>query len=195
MFWQGPGPTTDRNGLERIANVVTSLPYAFVGIHAMQKRRSALGKLWGASLVSVSAGAAAFHASSGPLRPICRKLDYWLIAASSTILARALFPEAPLSTTLLSLAVIPFQPFHVSSANVAALEVEFWRVRGKCPAMRRDQERHLTAAIVGAGCFFLEDAMPHVPLVHAGWHCLSAYATASCNTLLAAAEKDQKECV
>jgi hypothetical protein len=153
-----------------------------------RNRKTPEGRAWGASLVAVSAGAAAFHASSGAVRPAARKLDYWLISCSTTWLCRALFPEAPATMTLLSLAATPFQPFSVSSANIAAMEVEFGRRAAADPALRRAQGRHLAAAVLGSTCFFLEDVAPDVPLLHAGWHLLSTYATASCNTLLADAE-------
>lgn len=191
---QGPGPTTDRNFKERIANVITSLPYGLVGVHALRKRQTVAGKVWGASLIGVSAGAAAFHLSDGPrYRPICRKIDYWMIAISSTALMRAVFPETPASTALLSLLAVPFQPFHVSSANIAALEVEYIRSRTKREDLRPIQKAHLTAAVLGAGCFFLEDNLPQVPLLHAAWHCLSAYATASTNHLLALKEFSEND--
>lgn len=188
----GPG-VSDHNVLERCINVITSLPYAAVGLHAMTNRKTAEGKLWGASLVGVSAGAVAFHASSGEARNFTRKLDYWLIAVSSCLLSCAVFPEKPLQFTLLGLALTPFQPFSVSATNIAAMEVEFLRrarAAGGDSQLSKTQRRHLASSTIGAACFWIEDHNPHIPAIHAIWHILSTYSTASTNCLLASIEKE-----
>lgn len=187
---QGPG-VCDHNALERTVNIITSLPYAFVGLHALKHRKSTEGKLWGASLVGVTGGAVAFHASYGKARNLCRKIDYWCIAISSTMLFRAVFPEAPAYYSLMSLMSTPFQPFHVSTANVAAMEIEFMRRAGKDSSLKRTHHKHLAASVVGTSCFFIEDISPTLPMVHAAWHGMSTYATATCNHLIAAVENDR----
>jgi hypothetical protein len=48
--------------------------------------------------------------------------------------------------------------------------------------------------MAGMAVFAIEDAsVPHVPLVHASWHCLSAFSTSLVNTLLADAEQRHPE--
>ena len=60
---------------------------------------------------------------SGDARPIGRKIDYWAIALSSVALMRSLYPNSRGRATAVSLAVTPFNPLAVSSANALAMEV------------------------------------------------------------------------
>lgn len=60
---------------------------------------------------------------SGDARPLGRKIDYWAIALSSISLMRSLYPQSRGSTTAVALAVTPFNPLAVSSANALAMEV------------------------------------------------------------------------
>jgi len=189
---KGPGENTDDSTAERVANVLTSLPYAAAGFYALRKRRNTEGKLWGASLVGVACGATAFHLSRGEtMRPVCRKADYWMITASTIALLRAINPQMPNIVSAATLMMVPFQPFKISAANIAAMEFEFGRRASRKPALRRAFYKHIASAAVGTACFFLEDStVVDIPLVHAAWHCLSAYATATTNVLLQDVEKD-----
>ncbi len=72
----GPGGC-DHNAFERCANCATSAPYVLVGVHAIKNRKTQAGKAWGASMCAVGMASTAFHASSGSLRPACRRMDYW----------------------------------------------------------------------------------------------------------------------
>lgn len=189
--------TGDDTRFERLLNVFTSIPYGLCGIHALRKRQTLEGKVWGASLMAVGVFAALFHASKDSIFPsrarsICRKLDYWMISASTVALVRAQSPVTPPPVLLTTLAMIPFEPFKISATNILAMEVEFARraysddtCYKKRDILKRSFHRQLAAAAVGTLFFFAEDAGDtNIPLVHAGWHCLSAYATAECNTLL-----------
>lgn len=187
----GPGENTDDSPVERITNVLTSLPYAAAGFYALRKRQTREGKLWGASLVGVACGATAFHLSKGEhSRPLCRKADYWMITASTIALLRAINPQMPNIVSAATLMMVPFQPFKISAANIAAMEFEFGRRASQKPELRRTFYKHVASAAVGTACFFLEDSQIDIPLVHAAWHCLSAYATATTNVLLQDVEKD-----
>jgi predicted membrane channel-forming protein YqfA (hemolysin III family) len=44
---------------------------------ACRERRTAAGKLWGASMLGVCGASITFHVSSGKWRDLGRKLDYW----------------------------------------------------------------------------------------------------------------------
>jgi hypothetical protein len=194
--------TGDDTALDRAFNVATSIPYGLCGIYALKHRRSMEGKLWGASLVAVSAGASLFHASKAPFfhrkaRAVCRKLDYWLITASTVGLLNAVNPKSmPKPVVAATLGMTMFEPFKISAANILAMEVEYARRAFTVPGndtLRASFKRQLAAAAIGTACFFAEDAPlltgdhsmeKTVPLVHAAWHCLSAYATAECNALL-----------
>lgn len=194
--------TGDDTALDRAFNVATSVPYGLCGLYAMKNRRSAEGRLWGASLVAVSVGASMFHASKAPrfpkmARALCRKLDYWLITASTVGLLNAVNPKSmPKSVMAATLGMTMFEPFKISAANIVAMEMEYGRraYGGKGnDQLKASFKRQLAAAALGTACFFAEDApiftgdhtmQKTLPIVHAAWHCLSAYATAECNALL-----------
>lgn len=60
--------------------------------------------------------------------------------------------------------------------------------------LRGAQKLHSAACVAGMAVFALEDAsVPHVPLVHASWHCLSALSTSLVNTVLADVEQQYPE--
>jgi hypothetical protein len=86
-------------------------------------------------------------------------------------------------------ALTPFKPFIVSFANTMAMELKFLHTSFQNPALRPAQRLHSAAALLGLGAFFLEDAMPKLPLCHATWHCLSALGCATTNAILADAEQ------
>ena len=200
--------TGDDTALDRAFNVATSVSYGLCGLYAMKHRRSREGKLWGASLVAVSVGASLFHASKAPwfhrkARAVCRKLDYWMITSSTVCLLNAVNPGTmPKSVMAATLGMTMFEPFKISAANILAMEVEYGRRAFRTTGnerLRASFRRQLAAAAVGKACFFAEDAPVFtgdhsmektLPLVHAAWHCLSAYATAECNALLDDVERE-----
>lgn len=65
----------------------------------------------------------AFHSSSGGFRNIARKIDYWSIAISTACMNSAVFPNVHPIFWIAQLAVIPFRPFCLSSANTSIMEV------------------------------------------------------------------------
>lgn len=205
--------TGDDTALDRAFNVATSVPYGLCGLYAMKHRRSREGKLWGASLVAVSVGASLFHASKARFfhrkaRAICRKLDYWLITSSTVCLLNAVNPKAiPKSVMAATVGMAMFEPFKISAANILAMEVEYARRaysgNSANENLKASFKRQVTAAAIGTACFFAEDAPiftgdqtmeKTLPLVHAAWHCLSAYATAECNALLQDVEQSMAKC-
>ncbi|KAK9806731.1 hypothetical protein WJX72_000866 [[Myrmecia] bisecta] len=156
---KGPGGN-DRTMRERSINVLTSLPFMFVGHQTMRDRQTSEGRRFGATLVTVGVAASAYHAASGRLRTHLRKLDYWTIALSSTSMVKALFPQgskALQASSLASLALTPFLPFVVSTVNTGIMEVEFARRALSHKCIRPAYRRHAVTA--GAG-FICADGRP-----------------------------------
>ena len=81
---------------------------------------------FGRALNVVGAVASLYHASSGRLRPLLRKADYYAIAVASAMMRGAAFgggSRPPLAVTLAMLAVLPFKPTLVTAGNLIAVEV------------------------------------------------------------------------
>jgi hypothetical protein len=174
---------------QRCLNVATSLPFVAVGARMVGAHRSAEGKLYGASIAAVGVSASLYHASSGAARPLARKLDYWTIAASSAALLRALWPDSggARAAARAGLAAVPFRPFLVSTANSAAMQVEFVRQAAAHPEVRPAARRHLACALGGLAVFAVEDALIDHPLgqyAHAAWHLLALAGTATTSDLV-----------
>lgn len=189
---KGPG-CCDHNNFERVANVLTSIPYVMVGVHTYRTRTTEAGKLWGASIAGVGLASATFHASHGRWRSIGRKLDYWTIAGSSNLLARAVFPQIPTVATATGLAVTPVRPFAVSFANTLGMELRFLQRALEEPKLRTAQRLHSACAVAGMTFFTLEDYYPRVPLMHSTWHCFSAVCCLTTNAILKDAEERQRQ--
>jgi len=186
---QGPGVCCDKNGLERVLNVITSLPFMAVGLATMRRRRTPEGKIYGASIVGVGMASMTFHAAKGRFRSFSRKLDYWTIAVSSALMSRALFPNLSPLVWGLSLGLTPFQPFATSSANTVAMEYEFLRRASQNPSLKPVQQLHAVTSAGGMGLFCLGDTRPDVPCTHCLWHCAAALSCATTNGLLADVEE------
>lgn len=86
------------------------------------------------------------------------------------------------------------RPFLVSAGNAMAMEGKFLQRSFQNPDLRGAQKLHSAACLAGMTVFAVEDAsVPHVPLVHAVWHCLSALGTSLVNHVLADAEEQFPE--
>lgn len=188
---QGPG-VCDCNGLERVLNVLTSLPFVAVGLATMRRRRTHPGKVYGASLIGVGMASMTFHSATGGFRTFARKLDYWTIAVSSALMSRAMFPKLSPLVWGLSLGLTPFQPFATASVNTMAMEVEFLRRSNESLKLKPVQLMHAASSAGGMGLFYMQEGMPHVPCTHSLWHCAAAVSCATTNGLLA--EIEEKEC-
>ncbi|GMH36477.1 hypothetical protein BSKO_04345 [Bryopsis sp. KO-2023] len=187
---KGPG-SSDHNARERIANVLTSIPFVLVGCHTVKKRRTANGKLYGASLMGVGAASMTFHASSGEWRCFARKMDYWAIAVSTACMNTAVFPGVHPLVWGLGVLFIPFKPFAVSSINTSAMEAEYLRRAHKNPELRPAQLLHSSTCGLGLGCFCCEEKAPQTPLLHSVWHLTACLSCATTNGLLADVENSQ----
>jgi hypothetical protein len=86
--------------------------------------------------------------------------------------------------------ILHCRPFLVSAGNAMAMESKFLQRSFANPDLRGAQKLHSAACLAGMAVFAVEDAsVPHVPLVHATWHCLSALGTGLVNHVLADAEE------
>jgi hypothetical protein len=179
----------DHNPLERCANCMTSVPYSLIGLHTIRNRKSLYGKAWGYSLVGVGAASALFHSSSGPIRPTCRKIDFWTISGASNLMLRAIYPNVPPALTALGFVATPFRPFLVSFINTSLMEAKYIDRARKNPKLRKSWGIHAVSTLIGLSCFALEDLRPDIPLMHASWHCLSSVVVATINNLAADEEE------
>ena len=129
------------------------------------------GRVYGCSLVGVGIASLAFHASSGPARPVCRQLDYYAIALSTSAFLRAAAPRgvpgAPL--TALALAGTPVSPLGVAALNGLVTEAALTARAARYPQLRRMQLYHSLAGFV-SGAAWLADDVLDLPLAHAVWH-------------------------
>eukprot|EP00884_Botryococcus_braunii_P011235 jgi/Botrbrau1/20111/Bobra.0173s0014.1 len=190
---KGPG-NNDRCCVERIANVLTSLPFIFVGLHARRQLETPEGRAFGFALIATGVAATAYHSASGKLRGALRKLDHWTISATAATMARAVFAApAPLHHTLgmASVGMAPFQPFTVSAINFGLSEAEFAKealFSREVPAggLRGAYLRHVAAGGLGVACYLAEDAAIERGLhfVHPIWHCLACYSVAGAGKLI-----------
>jgi len=173
---------------DQVLNVVTSLPYIGVGVWSARKRRFESGRLWGASVAGVGVASCIFHSTHGSWRTAGRRLDMWCIAACTSFLSRAVFPDrVPTLLTAASLALTPFYPKQIMGANTLAMEVAYLRRAREDPSMRRPQLAHSLCAVAGLAAFAAEDLRP-LPFIHSLWHAFSVAATFSTNYLLADVE-------
>jgi len=207
----GPG-CNDLTPLERTINVATSLPFLAVGLRLLRTRRAPASRRFGRSFVAVGAIAGAYHACprGGPVRDALRKLDYYSIAWSSSILREAVFGGRKLPSWLALAACVatPLKPTLVTGANLAAIEVRYaqaaWSQGGH---VRASWARHVGVAAAGLACFLVEDeaaalgaaagaagktgraaAVPFNAF-HGVWHLLSAAALGLVNVLLGHVEE------
>lgn len=82
--------------------------------------------------------------------------------------------------------------FLVPNTHTVMVWLHLLSCSGCClPAdLRGAQKLHSAACLAGMAIFAVEDAsVPHVPLVHATWHCLSALSTSLVNNVLADVEQ------
>ncbi|KAK9828505.1 hypothetical protein WJX72_000442 [[Myrmecia] bisecta] len=187
---QGPGKC-DHSRFERVVNVVTSLPFVAIGYDTMKKMTTSEGKMYGASIMGVGAGAVVYHTSPNKYRNLGRKIDYWCIGLSSTALMRAVLPSTPPVATAAAIFMTPFQPFVVASANALAVEAHYLKRAKQRGDLKRAHQLHITTGVLGMFCFVLEEVYPKIPLVHTAWHGLSAFGMAGMNHLVADTEANR----
>jgi len=177
IILSGPG-SNDRNRLERVLNILTCVPFFIVGWHF---RRTAHIKGFGRAIMAVGVVASLYHSSSGRLRLIFRKADYWSIASSAMLLRAEVIGGLPTTATVVMAALIPVKPTLVTALNFLAVEVQcanmvtlsLWAGEG----LHYHWLLHVVTALSAAASFGLEDIFSGTmmePIAHGMWHCLAA---------------------
>lgn len=176
---QGDCPNDDSMG-QRVLNVVTSLPFLAVGMMMKRRLSSKEGKAYGNSMLMVGAAATLYHASSGSLRTLARKFDYYAIAHASGKMARAIWPQSKTIRHIerVSWLATPFKPFFVSTGYALAMQAEFLRLGTQDDSLKPHLFGHGITAAAGIFAFSMEEVLDeHIGFkhMHSLWHCLSAY--------------------
>ncbi|KAI8477064.1 MAG: hypothetical protein J3K34DRAFT_516031 [Monoraphidium minutum] len=173
---QGPGQN-DATAGERVVNILTSIPFVIIGMHSLRCADESRRR-FGAAFITTGAVAGLYHASSGAARLIMRKLDYWSIAVTSSVLRGAAGVRVPLLVNALAAALTPLKPTLVSGANLAIIEARYLVKALHHAPLRPLFGAHVGSAAAGLLFFSLEDVlvlgMGAPPVVHSLWHCLSA---------------------
>ncbi|XP_043700921.1 uncharacterized protein LOC122651558 [Telopea speciosissima] len=172
----------DHNLIETIANVLTSLPFIALGIHAPRKNLNS--KLYANSLIGVGVASSLYHASRGELKKYLRWADYTMIATTTVCLSRALRNENPKLLMAASAAFLPFQPLMVSVVHTGLMEVAFAKRAFKEPDLRMAHNLHKMSSILSGALFVADDFFPRTPYIHAAWHLAAAIGVGTCNKLL-----------
>ncbi|KAL3501888.1 hypothetical protein ACH5RR_036337 [Cinchona calisaya] len=172
----------DKNVAETIANVLTSLPFIALGIHAPRKNLSC--KLYANSLIGVGLASSFYHASQGKLRQYLRWADYTMIATATVCLSRALRNENPKLLMAASAFLLPIQPLMVSAVHTGMMEVAFAKRAFQDPELRMAHNVHKVSSLLGGALFIADDFFPETPFLHAGWHLAAAVGVSTCNKLL-----------
>ncbi|KAF2316798.1 hypothetical protein GH714_042139 [Hevea brasiliensis] len=162
------GINADWNLTERVANVLTSLPFIALGFQAPRKNLST--KLYASSLVGVGVASSLYHSSRGKIRKYLRWFDYTMIATATLCLSRALRNENPKLLMAASAALLPIQPLLVSAVHTGMMEVAFAKRALKDPELRNAHNLHKMSSLLGGVLFIADDLFPSTPFIHAGWH-------------------------
>ncbi|KAL8157566.1 hypothetical protein AgCh_002320 [Apium graveolens] len=172
----------DRNCAERIANVLTSIPFVVLGYQAPRKNLNC--KLYAHSLIGVGVASSLYHASRGRLRKYLRWADYATIATATVCLSRALRDENPKLLMAASALVLPIQPLMVSAVHTGMMEIAFAKRALNDPKLKKAHNVHKMSSLLGVALFMADDAFPQTPFLHAGWHLAAAIGVSTCNKLL-----------
>lgn len=88
-------------------------------------RRCPKGRHYAVSFLVLGAVATGYHGADRQswLRPVMRKLDYYSICYTSTVLRRAAHISLPNAAKAASVLIAPFKPSIVTGLNLALVEV------------------------------------------------------------------------
>ncbi|GLT94433.1 hypothetical protein SLE2022_121740 [Rubroshorea leprosula] len=172
----------DQTPMEMAANVLTSLPFIALGIHAPRKDLNT--KLYANSLIGVGVTSSLYHSSRGKLRKYLRWADYTMIATATVCLSRALRNENPKLLMAASALLLPVQPLMVSAVHTGLMEVAFAKRALNNPDLRMAHTVHKMSSLLGGVFFIADDVFPQTPFLHAAWHLAAAVGVGTCNKLL-----------
>ncbi|MCL7024261.1 hypothetical protein MKW94_022089 [Papaver nudicaule] len=172
----------DRTLAETVVNVLTSLPFIFLGMQAPRKSWST--KLYANSLIGVGVASSLYHSSRGELRKYLRWADYTMIATTTVCLSRAIRNENPKYLMAASALFLPIQPLMVSVVHTGMMEVAFAKRALTDPDIRMAHNVHKMSSLLGGLLFIADDCFPNTPYIHAAWHLAAAVGVSTCNKLL-----------
>uniref|UniRef100_A0A2P2JLM2 Uncharacterized protein n=1 Tax=Rhizophora mucronata TaxID=61149 RepID=A0A2P2JLM2_RHIMU len=172
----------DQTVADKVANVLTSLPFIALGIQAPRKNLST--KLYANSLIGVGVASSLYHASQGKVKKYLRWFDYTMIATTTVCLSRALRSENPKLLMAASAVLLPIQPLMVSAVHTGMMEMAFAKRALKDPELRMAHNVHKMSSLLGGVLFIADDIFPSTPFLHAGWHLAAAIGVGTCNKLL-----------
>ncbi|CAA0328619.1 hypothetical protein AtEden1_Chr1g0071651 [Arabidopsis thaliana] len=172
----------DQSILETAANVITSIPFIFLGMQAPRKNLNM--KVYANSLIGVGIASSLYHSSRGKFRKYLRWADYTMIATATICLTRALREENPKFLMAASALALPFQPLVVSAVHTGMMEVAFAKRALEDPDLKMAHDVHKMSSLLGGALFIADDLFPETPFIHAGWHLAAAIGVGTCNKLL-----------
>lgn len=172
----------DRHIIERVANILTSIPFILIGIQAPRKKVAT--KMYADSVVGVGIASGFYHSSKGGARQLFRWGDYAMIATSTLFLSRALRRDDSKMLYVASAIFLPFQPMLVTAFHVGLMEITFAQRVQTEPHLRKAHVLHAASSIVGCALFIADDIYPDMPFLHAAWHLAAAVGVATCTKLL-----------
>ncbi|KAI8538900.1 hypothetical protein RHMOL_Rhmol09G0139400 [Rhododendron molle] len=144
----------DRHLGERIANVITSLPFIALGIKTPRQDTALVGNI--------------------DAKKLC----------STVFLSRALRNENPKLLMAASALILPVQPLMVSALHTGMMEVVFAKRALEDPELRTAHNVHKMSSVLGGALFIADDVFPDTPFLHAAWHLAAAVGVGTCNKLL-----------
>eukprot|EP00249_Psilotum_nudum_P008293 c21174_g1_i1 orf=243-1064(-) len=182
LGWSIPPCHGDYNWIERIANVLTSIPFIFIGLQA--PRNKLVTKLYANSIVGIGLTSSLYHGTRGEARKIFRHGDHTMIATSAVCLTRALRGDNCKVLTAVSAALLPFRPALVTVIHTGLMEATFAQRAQAEPQLRKVHTMHAASSLIGCALFIADDVFPQTPFLHAAWHVAGAIAVATCIKLL-----------
>jgi hypothetical protein len=101
-------------------------------LSACRNRRCPKGRHYALSFLVLGAVASGYHGADRQswLRPVMRKLDYYSICYTSTVLRRAAHISLPNAAKAAAVFIAPFKPSIVTGLNLALVEVRGLRQEG-----------------------------------------------------------------
>jgi len=166
---------------ERVANVVTSLPFLLAGAHIIKNSKDVPTRRWGKSVVGAGVASGLFHSflrTKNPrLKSVFRRLDYSAVCLGTAMAVKALQIPVPSAYSSFSAITLPLNPFLLGGVNTLMIERKYFQHAVDKPELRKEYAMHVISTAVAASAFVTEDYRPHFPFIHSLWHMAAALAT------------------
>jgi hypothetical protein len=149
-------------------------PSTLVPLNSSRRSGGAACRHFGASFVSCGVIAALYHGCPpGAARRLLRKLDYWSICYTSSVLRGAVGARAPRALGAAAALATPLKPTLVIGCNLLAIEARFVAAAVRHAALRGALCRHAAAAAAGVAAFLMDDILVlekgFAPVFHPAW--------------------------